>query len=72
MNWSIKSFMSDGLFSDFFMYYWKMQDSRLRKSGAAHVSFERIRAHDENEFKRLEVYLGFAIGREGFDGGDQT
>jgi hypothetical protein len=55
------------LISDFFMYYWKVQDSRLRKSGAAHVvSFERIMARDEDEFKRLEVYLGFAVGREGF------
>lgn len=55
------------LMSDFFMYYWKVEDSQLRKRGAAHiVSFEKIVAHDEDEFKRLESYLGFAIGREGF------
>ncbi|MDZ4855484.1 MAG: hypothetical protein SGJ26_11610 [Nitrospirota bacterium] len=49
------------------MYYWKVEDSQLRKRGAAHiVSFEKIVAHDEDEFKRLESYLGFAIGREGF------
>lgn len=55
------------LMSDFFMYYWRVQDSQLLKRGAAHmVSFEKIMAHDEDEFKKLEVYLGFAIGREGF------
>ena len=47
--------------------YWKVQDSKLRKREAAHiVSFERITAHDEDEFRRLEEYLGFNIGREGF------
>lgn len=55
------------LTSDVFMYYWKVHDSQLRKSGAAHVvSYERIVARDEEEFKRLEAYLGFAVGREGF------
>lgn len=55
------------LISDFFMYYWKVQDSQLRKSGAVHiVSFEKIIARDEAEFKRLEAYLGFSVGREGF------
>ncbi len=55
------------LISDVFMYYWKVHDSQLRKSGAAHVvSFERIVARDEEEFKRLEAYLGFGVGREGF------
>ena len=55
------------LMSDLFMYYWKVQDSQLRKSGAAHiVSFEKIIARDADEFKRVETYLGFSIGREGF------
>lgn len=60
-------FRESRLISDFFMYYWKVQDSQLRKRGAAHiVSFEKITARDEGEFRRLEGYLGFNIGREGF------
>jgi len=55
------------LISDFFMYYWRVHDSQLRKRGGVHlVSFEKIMARDENEFKTLEAYLGFPIGREGF------
>ncbi len=55
------------LVSDFFMYYWKVQDSQLHKRGAVHmVSFEKIMARDAAEFNRLESYLGFPVGREGF------
>ena len=72
-NWSTANdfvnqiFRERRLVSDFFMYYWRVQDSQLRKRGAAHiVSFEKIMARNEGEFRRLEGYLGFNIGREGF------
>lgn len=53
--------------SDSFIYYWKVQESELWKRGAVHiVRYEKIVAHEEDEFRRLEEYLGFAIGREGF------
>lgn len=55
------------LISDFYVYYWRVQESQLYKRGAVHiVHYERIVAHDEDEFKRLEAYLGFTVGREGF------
>ena len=55
------------LISDIFTYYRKVQESKLCKRGAVHiVRYEKIVAHEEDEFRRLEEYLGFAIGREGF------
>jgi hypothetical protein len=30
------------------------------------VRYEKIVAHEEDQFRRLEEYLGFTIGREGF------
>lgn len=55
------------IIDDFFVYYWRVQESQLYKSGAVHVvRYENIVARDEDEFRRLEDYLGFSIGREGF------
>jgi hypothetical protein len=52
---------------DFFVYYWRVQESELYKRGALHVvRYENIVARDEEEFRNLETYLGFSIGREGF------
>lgn len=55
------------LISDFFMYYWRVQESQLYKRGAVHiVHYEKIVSKDEDEFRSLEKYLGFSVGREGF------
>lgn len=55
------------LISDFFIYYWRVQESSLYKRGGVHiVSYEKIVAREEDEFRRLEEYLGFSIGRDGF------
>jgi hypothetical protein len=55
------------LISDFFEYYWRLHESQLYKSGAVHVvRYERIVSQEEDEFVRLEDFLGFAVGREGF------
>lgn len=55
------------LISVFFEYYWRVQESQLYKRGLVHiVRFEKIVAKDDDEFRRLEEYLGFAVGREGF------
>lgn len=55
------------LISDFFLYYWRVRESQLFKNGAVHiVQYEKILAHDEEEFKGLEEFLGFDVGREGF------
>jgi hypothetical protein len=52
---------------DFFVYYWRVLESNLYRRGAIHiVRYEGIVARDEDEFKKLEDYLGFSIGREGF------
>ena len=60
-------FQERRLINDFFVYYWRVQESQLYKRGAVHiVRYEKIVARDEDEFKRLEEYLGFSIGREGF------
>ncbi|HEB27824.1 MAG TPA: sulfotransferase [Porticoccus sp.] len=65
------------IISDFFVYYWRVLESQLYANGSVHiVHFEKIVARDEDEFRRLEEYLGFAVGREGFGkihfGFDQT
>jgi len=55
------------LIADFFLYYWRVQESQLYKRGAVHiVRYEKIVSRDEDEFKRLEEYLGFTVSREGF------
>jgi hypothetical protein len=55
------------LISDFFMYYWRVQESQLFKNGGIHlVHYDKIVALDEDEFQRLEDYVGFSIGRNGF------
>jgi hypothetical protein len=72
-NWSTthdlvnQLFREQRLISDFFLYYWRVQGSELYKRGAVHiVHYEKIIAREEDEFRRLEKYLGFAIGRDGF------
>jgi hypothetical protein len=60
-------FLERRLISNFFAYYWKVQESKLYKRGAVHiVRYEKIVAREEDEFRRLEEYLGFSVGREGF------
>jgi len=60
-------FRERGLISDFSVNYWRVQESQLCKRAAVHiVRYEKIVAYEEDEFRRLEEYLEFAIGREGF------
>lgn len=60
-------FRESRLVSDFYLYYWRVQESQLYKRQAVHiVRYEKIVARDEEEFRLLEEYLGFSIGREGF------
>jgi hypothetical protein len=52
---------------DMLNYYRKAHSSELYKRGAVHiVRYENIVARDEEEFRRLDAFLGFAVGREGF------
>ncbi|MGB5157414.1 MAG: sulfotransferase [Desulfobacterales bacterium] len=52
---------------DMFNYYWRVHSSELYKRGAVHiVRYENIVARDEKEFQRLEAFLCFPVGREGF------
>ncbi len=68
------------LISNIFIYYWKIHGSMLYKQNGVHiVRYEKIVAHDEDEFRRLENYLGFDVDREGigkayfcFDRADPT
>lgn len=60
-------FRTKQLIADFFLYYWRVQESQLYKRGAVHiVRYEKIVSRDEAEFKKLEEYLGYSVGREGF------
>lgn len=53
--------------ADYFLYYWNIQQSKLLMNGKIHiVRYERIVSRDEQEFLRLEDFLGFSISREGF------
>lgn len=53
--------------ANMFNYYWRVHTSELYKQGLVHiVRYENIVARDEEEFQRLEAFLGFPIGREGF------
>lgn len=55
------------MIGDFFNYYWRVHSSELFKRGGVHiVRYENIVARDEEEFQRLETFLGFSVGREGF------
>ncbi|WP_196482782.1 sulfotransferase family protein [Burkholderia stagnalis] len=48
-------------------YYWRASESNLAKSGKIHfVRYEKIVGKDENEFRALERYLGYTVGRSGF------
>jgi hypothetical protein len=50
-----------------FNYYWIAHQSSQAKNGNLHVvRYERIVEKDEEEFFRLERYLGYSIGRTGF------
>lgn len=60
-------FREKRLISDFYSYYWRVLESALYKRQAMHiVRYEKIVSHDEDEFRRLEEYLGFSVGRDGF------
>lgn len=53
--------------ADMFNYYRKVHSSELYKRGEVHiVRYENIVARDEEEFRRLDAFLGFSVGREGF------
>jgi hypothetical protein len=55
------------IFSDFFVYYWRIQNSKLYKEGKIHIArYEKIVELEDDEFNSLEKYLGFKISREGF------
>ncbi|WP_321948504.1 sulfotransferase [Paraburkholderia sp. J10-1] len=57
----------DSLISTVFNYYWRVSQSELAKQGKIHfVQFEKILTLDEQEFLALESYLGYKIGRTGF------
>jgi len=48
-------------------YYWRVSQSAMAQQGKIHfVRFERIVDLDEHEFLALENYLGYKIGRTGF------
>lgn len=48
-------------------YYWRASESRLTKEGKVHfVKYEKIVKKDEDEFRALESYLGYEVGRNGF------
>lgn len=60
-------FSESRLISNFFIYYYRIQVSELYKNGLVHiVQYEKIVAREEDEFSKLEKYLGFDVGREGF------
>lgn len=60
-------FREQRLISDFFLYYYKVQESQLYKRGGVHiVQYEKIVAREDDEFQKLEDYLGFTVGRKGF------
>lgn len=58
---------ADALISQIFNYYWITHQSKLAKAGSIHfVQFEKIVQKNESEFSKLEAYLEYTIGREGF------
>ena len=55
------------MLSKVYNYYFISHTSILYKTGGMHVvQYEKIVTHDENEFKRLEKYLGYEVNRNGF------
>jgi len=57
----------DSLVALVYNYYWRVSQSTMAQQGKIHfVRFERIIALDEQEFSVLENYLGYKIGRTGF------
>lgn len=53
--------------ADMFKYYSTVHSSGLYKRGKVHVvRYENVVARDAAEFQRLDDFLGFAVGREGF------
>lgn len=53
--------------ADMFNYYWRAHSAELNIRGGVHiVRYENIVARNEEEFQRLEAFLGFSVGREGF------
>jgi hypothetical protein len=58
---------SQQIATEMFNYYWRVHSSELYKASQVHiVRYENIVARDKEEFQRLEVFLGFSIGRDGF------
>lgn len=54
--------------SSMFNYYYLSHNSEVFKQQKLHVvKFEKIVARDTGEFERLEMFLGFKIGRNGFE-----
>ncbi|GAA5170277.1 tetratricopeptide repeat-containing sulfotransferase family protein [Viridibacterium curvum] len=50
-----------------FSYYQCVAHSSLARKGDVHfIHFERVLRKEEDEFARLESYLGYAVGRHGF------
>jgi hypothetical protein len=48
-------------------YYWQVSHSEIARAGRVHfIRFERIIRKDEAEFSRLEQFLGYSVGRQGF------
>lgn len=55
------------LASEIFNFYWRAHSAQLFKDGMVHtVRFENIVSRDDAEFKSIEQFLGYSIGREGF------
>lgn len=53
--------------ADMLGYYRKVHSSGLYQRAGVHiVRYENIVARDAEEFQRLDDFLGFAVGREGF------
>jgi hypothetical protein len=50
-----------------FTYYRQISDSEIARAGRVHfIRFEKIMHKNEAEFSRLENFLGYAVGRQGF------
>lgn len=53
--------------ANIFNYFLRVHSSNMNNQKAVHfVRFENIISHDEAEFQKLETFLGFSVGREGF------
>lgn len=66
-NFARHKFLERELLTNTFTYYSAVHESDLYKNGDLHiVSYEKIVSRNEDEFKNLENYLGFSVGRDGF------